>query len=117
METRNDGLVVRLTSTEVCLKGDEPVGCDEERDMVYELWFGGVVPAGEAFTRAELREAMRSGQAMLVGGYVTVSSYDGAYEAHLTMDENGVLKLSGVSHITPRQLLDELVDFGGYGSS
>ena len=117
METGNSGLVVRLTSTEVCLQGNEPVGCDEERDIVSELWFGGAVPAGEAFTPAELREAMLTGSAVFWGGRITVSGHDGTYQVSVTVSESGELVLHEGGGETAQKALGEVLKFGGYGRS
>lgn len=117
VETSSGKLVVRLTSTEVCLEGDEPVGCAVEKDGAYELRFGGVVPAGEAFTLAELRGAMQSGQAILVGGRIAVSGHEGTYDAEVMLGEDGRIRLVGGEGMTARQELDGLLVFGGYGRS
>lgn len=116
-ETSDGELVVRLTSTEVCLEGDEPVGCAAEKDGVYELRFGGVVPAGEAFTLAELRHAMQTDQATLVGGNITVSGASESYDAKVALEQNGDITLVSDSSMTARQALDALLAFDGYGRS
>lgn len=116
-ETSSGELLVRLTSTEVCLEGDEPVGCAAEKDSMHELRFGGVVPAGEAFTLAELRGAMQSGQAILVGGRIAVSGHEGTYDAEVMLGEDGRIRLVGGKGMTARQALNEVLVFDGYGHS
>lgn len=116
-ETSSGKLLVRLTSTEVCLEGDEPVGCAEEKDSAYELRFGGVVPAGEAFTLAELRGAMQSGQAILVGGRIAVSGHEGTYDAEVALEQSGSITLVSDSSMTARQALNKVLVFDGYGHS